>query len=96
MPIAVDGRQFIHATMQSEMTIGCRSTDIGDSGFPVVIRLLTTTYQCMNSWHVGCCQILYFAISKNRLAKLEVKYAGNAKSETRRKPMLPCLIGNVA
>ena len=34
----------------------CRPTDVGDSGFQVVMDWSMTTHQYKNPGHVGCCQ----------------------------------------
>ena len=41
---------------QIEKMILCCPTDVGDSGFQVVMGWLMTTHQNMIPGHVGCCQ----------------------------------------
>ena len=64
---------------QSERMICCRSTDVGESGYQVVVGWLMTTHHFKNPGHVRCCSAAQFQMLKTGMLKfrpimLEVQY----------------------
>ena len=117
MPIAVDGRQFIHAPelgcvaeerhasrywssrglkateREDDLMSSHRRWRFGFSGSDGLVDDHTSTRESRACGMLSGCVISEI---KDWLAQMEAKYAGSAKSEARRKPMPPSLIGRVA
>ena len=117
VPIALDGRQFIHAPELSCAAEERHASRCWSSrGLKVAEREddLMSFHRRWRFEFSGCDELVDDNTSKHesracgmlsgrvisdikdRLAEMEAKYAGSAKSEALRKPMPPSLMGRVA